>query len=60
MAISPEGIVDVAEPQDSDLWHGQLSHMSQVRLDQLIVTNYIRKLQSKVDFCEHCRYGKQT
>ena len=41
MAINPEGIVNVAESPDSNLWHGRLGHMSQVKLDWLMVINYI-------------------
>ena len=34
--------------------------MSQAGLDRLMAVGYIPKLQAKTDFCEHCRYGKQT
>ena len=34
--------------------------MSQAGLDWLMAVGYIPKLQAKTDFCEHCRYGKQT
>ena len=60
MAINPEGAVNVAEKTDPNLWHGRLGHMSQAGLDRLMSVGYIPKLQAKTDFCEHCRYGKQT
>ena len=60
MEINPEGVVNVAKLQDSSLWHGRLGHMSQARLDRLMVIGYILKLQTKTDFCEHYQYGKQT
>ena len=34
--------------------------MSQAGLDRLMAVGYIPKLQAKMDFCEHCRYGKWT
>ena len=30
MAINPEGVVNVAEKTDPNLWHSRLGHMSQV------------------------------
>ena len=33
MVINPEGVVNVAEKIDSNLWHGRLSHMSQAEMD---------------------------
>ena len=35
-------------------------HMSQAGLDRFMAINYILKLQSKTNFCKHCRYRKQT
>ena len=52
MAINPEGV--------ANLWHGRVNHMSQAGLDRLMAVGYIPKLQAKTNFCEHCRYGKQT
>ena len=60
MAINPEGVVNVAEKSDPNVWHGRLSHVSQVNLDRLVAVGYIPKLQAKTDFCDYCRYGKQT
>ena len=60
MAINPEGAVNVAEKTDPNLRHDRLGHMLQVRLDRLMVVGYTPKLQAKTDFCEHCRYKKQT
>ena len=60
MAINPEGAVNIAKKTDPNLWHDRLSHMSQAGLDRLMAVGYIPKLQAKMDFCEHCRYGKQT
>ena len=34
--------------------------MSQGELDRLMAISYILKLQTKTNFCEHCRYRKQT
>ena len=60
MVINPKGIVNVAKSQDSNLWHGQIGHISQAELDQLMTIGYILRLQTKADFCDHCHYGKQT
>ena len=60
MVINPEGIMNIAEKTDLNLWHSRLNHMSQAELDWLMSVNYITKLQEKTDFYEHCRYGKQT
>ena len=60
MVINMDGIVNIAESLDSNLWHGRLGHMSQVGLGRLLAIGYIRKLQSKKDFYEYCRYGKKT
>ena len=60
IAINPEGPVNIAEKTDPSLWYGQLGHMSQAGLDPLMTVGYIPKLQAKMDFGEHCQYGKQT
>ena len=60
MVINPEGVVNVTKKTNPNLWHGRLGHMSQAGLDRLMAVSYISKLQTKRDFCEHCRYGKQT
>ena len=44
MEISLEGNVNLADSSESNLWHGRLGHMSQARLDQLMVIGYIPKL----------------
>ena len=60
MAINPVGGVNIAKKTDPNIWHRRLGHMSQDRPDRLMAFSYIPKLQAKMDFCEHCRYGKQT
>ena len=60
MAIDSEGVVNVAEKTDPNLWHDRLSHMSQAGLDRLMAVDCILKLQAKTDFREHYRYGEQT
>ena len=60
MEINPEGAMNVAEKTDPNLWHGRLSHMSQDKLDRLMAVIYIPKIQEKTNFCERCRYRKQT
>ena len=61
MAINPKGAMKhIAESQDSNLWHNRLGNMSQDGIDRLTAIDYIPKLQTKTNFCEHCRYGKQT
>ena len=47
MAINPEGIVNVAESPDSNLWHGRLGHMSQAGLDRLMAIGYIRSSRQR-------------
>ena len=60
MTINPVGVMNVAEKTNPNLWHDQLNHISQAGLDRLMAVGYIPKLQAKTDFCEHCRYKKQT
>ena len=60
MVINPEGIMNIAEKTDLNLWHSRLNHMSQAELDRLMAVGYIPKLQAKMDFCEHHRYKKQA
>ena len=60
MAINPEGAVNVAEKTNPNLWHDPLGHMSVVGHDRLMAVGYIQRFQAKTNFCEHCRYGKQT
>ena len=60
MAINPEGAVNVAEKTDPNLYHDRFSHTSQAILDRLMAVAYIPKLQAKMNFCEHFRYGKLT
>mgnify|MGYP000647985522 CR=1 FL=1 len=36
MAINPEGVVNIGESWDSNLWHNLLGHMSRVGLDRLL------------------------
>ena len=45
-------------PTDGDQFRRGRDHISQARLDRLMAVGYIPKLQAKMDFCEHCRYGK--
>ena len=58
MAINPEGVVNIAEKTDPNLWHDRLGHMSQAGFDLLMSVGYIPKLQAKTDFYKHCQYGK--
>ena len=60
MVVNPEGVVNVAEKTDPNLWHGRLSHLSQPGLDRLMTVGNIPKVQAKTDFYKHCRYGKYT
>ena len=60
MMINPEGAVNLAKSWNSNLWHNRLGHISQDGLDRLTMIGYIPKLQAMTEFCEHCRYGKQT
>ena len=60
MVIDPEGFMNIAEKIDPNLWHDRLNHMSQAGLDQLMTVDYIPRLLTKTDFCERCRYRKQT
>ena len=60
MAINEDRLVYIAESSDSNLWHGRLGHMSQVRMDGIMAIGYIPKLQTKTDFYGHCCYGKQS
>ena len=57
MVINPEGVMNITEITDLNLWHGRLGHMSQAGLDRLMSVGYIPKLQAKTDFCEHCQYS---
>ena len=54
IAINREGVVNVAEKTDPNLWHVRLGHMSQAGLDRLMGVGYISKRQAKTDFYEHC------
>ena len=52
--LSLEGIINVTELPNVTLWHGR------VGLEGLTGIDYIPKLQEKTNFCDHCRYRKQT
>ena len=44
VAINPEGTMNVAESQDSNLLSGRLGHMFDAGLDRLMAIDYILKL----------------
>ena len=59
------GVVAVSSSLDHELdtthlWHMRLGHMSEVGMTILSKCGLLGYKVGKLDFCEHCVYGKQT
>ena len=59
-----DAAVPSSTPSDADItkiWHMRLGHMSQQGMDELSRRGLLcGQCTSKLDFCEHCVFGKQT
>lgn len=54
------GVENNEDSSISKLWHMRLGHISEKGLDILCKQGLLDKLKkAKLDFCEHCVYGKQ-
>jgi hypothetical protein len=52
-------IVTSDEPSKTNLWHARLSHMSEHGMEELIKRGLLVGCNmSKLEFCEHCIFGK--
>lgn len=61
--VKPPDLALISFTKDSDdeleLWHKRLSHISEKRLEELMNQGLIpQKEMKRMNFCEHCVYGK--
>lgn len=58
--LNPASLVSISKDSSIKLWHHRLAHLSEKGLEELHKQGLIGNGNfERLDFCEHCLYGKQ-